>query len=111
LRSEYELRGIACEIVGEPDFLVLQGNDYIICDSNLSRRIDEKDHPEILRQLEIYGWLYEQTSVKAPMALHVHSDSGDIAEMPYDGGLKALEFLEEIITYKISKSEPLSPVG
>ncbi len=111
LRSEYELKGIACEIVGEPDFLVRQGNDYIICDSKLSRRIDEKDHPEILRQLEIYGWLYEQTSGTPPIALHVHSGAGDIVEVQYDGGVKALEFLEEIITYKISKSEPFSPVG
>ena len=35
LRSEYELKGIACEIVGEPDFLVRQENDYIVCDSKL----------------------------------------------------------------------------
>jgi predicted RecB family nuclease len=111
LRSECELKGIACEIVGEPDFLVRQGNDYIICDAKLSRRIDEKDHPEILRQLEIYGWLYEQTSGKSPIALHVHSGAGDIVEVPYDGGAKAREFLEEIITYKVSKSEPFSPVG
>ena len=111
LRSEYKLSGIACEIVGEPDFLVRQGNDYIICDSKLSRRISEKDHPEILRQLEIYGWLYEQTFVKAPLALQVHSGSGDIVEVPYDGGAKALEYLEEITTLKISKSEPFSPVG
>ena len=111
LRSDYKLRGIACEIVGEPDFLVRQGNNYTICDSKLSQRINEKDHPEILRQLEIYGWLYEQTLGKPPMALHVHSGSGDIVEVPYDGGVKALGCLEEIITLKISKSEPFSPVG
>ena len=111
LKSEYELRKVACEIVGEPDFLVRQGNDYIVCDSKLSRRINEKDHPEIFRQLEIYGWLYEKTSGKPPLALHVHSGSGDIVEVPYDGGAKALEYLEEIIALKISKSEPFSPVG
>ena len=94
LRSEYKLKGITCEIVGEPDFLVRQGNDYIICDSKLSRRIGEKDHPEILRQLEIYGWLYEQTVGKPPLALHVHSGSGDIKELPYDGGVTALKHFE-----------------
>ncbi|MCK4786562.1 MAG: TM0106 family RecB-like putative nuclease [Desulfobacteraceae bacterium] len=111
LRSEYKLGGIECEIVGEPDFLVRQENDYIICDSKLSRRINEKDHPEILRQLEIYGWLYEQTFGKPPMALHVHSGTGDIVEVPYDGGLTALQYLEEILALKLSKSEPYSPVG
>jgi len=111
LRSEYKLGKIECEIVGEPDFLVRQGNDYTICDSKLSRRINEKEHPEIFRQLEVYGWLYEQTFGKPPLALHVHSGSSDIVEVPYDGGVKALEYLEEIITLKISKSEPYSPVG
>ena len=111
LRSEYELKWVACEIVGEPDFLVRQGDDYIICDSKLSRRISEKDHPEILRQLEIYGWLYEQTFWKPPLALQVHSGSGDIVKVPYDGGVKALGYLEEILDLKLSKSEPFSPVG
>jgi len=111
LKSKYKLRGIDCEIVGEPDFMIWQKNDYIICDSKLSRRINEKDHPEILRQLEIYGWLYEQTFGKPPMALHVHSGTGDIVEVPYDGGVTALQYFEEIIALKISKSEPYSPVG
>jgi predicted RecB family nuclease len=111
LRSEYKLKGTECEIVGEPDFLIRHADDYIVCDSKLSRRISEKEHPEIFRQLEIYGWLYEQTSGKPPLALHVHSGSGEIVELPYDGGEKALEYFEEIITLKISKSEPFSPVG
>lgn len=111
LKSECKLGEMNCEIVGEPDFLVLQENDYIICDSKLSRRINEKDHPEILRQLEIYGWLYEQTFGKPPMALHVHSGIGDIVEVPYDGGVTAFEYLEEILALKLSKSEPFSPVG
>jgi len=111
LRSECKLGGIECEILGEPDFLVRQENDYIICDSKLSRRINEKDHPEILRQLGIYGWLYEQTFGKPPMALHVHSGTGDIVEVPYDRGVTALEYLEEILALKLSKSEPFSPVG
>ena len=58
LRSEYKLRGMECEIVGEPDFLVRQENDYIICDSKLSRRINEKDHPEISSCLKISGWSF-----------------------------------------------------
>jgi len=29
LRSEYKLGGIECEIMGEPDFLVRQENDYL----------------------------------------------------------------------------------
>ena len=111
LRSEYKLGGIECEIVGEPDFLVRKANDYIICDSKLSRRINEKEHPEVLRQLEIYGWLYEQAFGKPPMALHVHSGTGDIVEVPYDGGVTSLEYLEEILALKLSKSEPFSPVG
>ena len=61
LRTTYELCGGKYEILGEPDFLIRQDEGYAIRDSKISRRITEKDHPEILRQLEIYGWLYAQT--------------------------------------------------
>ncbi len=111
LKLDYNIAGTKCDIVGEPDFLTKEADGYIICDSKLSRRINEKDHPEILRQLEIYGWLYEQTFGKPPMALHVHSGTGDIVEVPYDGGVTALQYFEEIIALKLSKSEPYSPVG
>lgn len=74
------LDGVECRIVGDPDFLVYDSGTYNIRDSKLSRRITEQDHPEILRQMELYGWLYEQTFGTPPGQLEVHSGSGDIVD-------------------------------
>ena len=47
LRTKARLKGVDCEIVGEPDFLICESSNYVIRDSKMSRRITEKDHPEI----------------------------------------------------------------
>jgi len=111
LKAIHKLSEEEYEIVGEPDFLIKDGNNYIIRDSKISRRINEKDHPEILRQLELYGWLYEETFKRLPKALQVHSGTGDIIELPYDGGSTALDLMEEIAKLKRAKFETYSPVG
>jgi predicted RecB family nuclease len=99
------------EILGEPDFLIRHQNGYIIRDSKISRRITEKDHPEILRQLEIYGWLYEKTLGIPLKGLQVHSGPGDIIEVNYDGGIAALSLFKDIASMKTAKAEIYSPVG
>src|SRR5467141_2942952 len=52
---------IEVEIVGVPDFLILDGGGYLIRDSKMARRIDEENHPEILLQLQLYGWLLQKS--------------------------------------------------
>ncbi|MEW6327658.1 MAG: TM0106 family RecB-like putative nuclease [Thermodesulfobacteriota bacterium] len=111
LRSSHKLGGTECDLVGEPDFLIRQENDYVIRDSKISRRITENDHPEILRQLETYGWLYEETFGRPPARLEVHSGTDDIVAVPYDRGVTALKLFEEIMALKLAESEPYSPVG
>jgi len=111
LSSIYDFAGGKCQVLGEPDFIIKQGAGYVIRDSKLSRRINEKDHPEILRQLEIYAWLYQQVFGKAPIKLQVHSGSGDIVELPFDGGVAALQLMENIAKIKTRQSEIYSPVG
>ncbi len=83
----------------------------MIRDSKISRRITEKDHPEIILQLGLYGWLYEQIVGRPASALQVHSGSGSIEEIVYDGGRAALDVLQEILRLKQSATEPYSPVG
>src|SRR5208337_3952487 len=53
--------GTDVEIVGVPDYLILDGDGYVIRDSKMARRIDEENHPEILLQVQLYGWLFEKT--------------------------------------------------
>ncbi len=111
LRAKVALKGVDCEIIGEPDFFINENEQYIIRDSKISRRITEDAHPEILRQLELYGWLYEQAFGLPPFGLQVHSGTGEIVSLHYKGGTPALETLEEILTLKLAETEPYEPVG
>jgi len=111
LRTTHKLHEGEYEILGEPDFLIRHQNSYIVRDSKISRRITESDHPEILRQLELYGWLYERLIGKSPVGLEVHAGTGEIINIPYDGGSAALQVLEHLARLKIAASEPYSPVG
>lgn len=100
-----------CEVAGEPDFLIRAFDSYIIRDSKMSHRINAKDHPEIVLQLNLYGWLFEQVLKMAPAGLQVHSGVGEIVELPYEGEQGILEELERIIYLKTSENEPIKAVG
>ncbi len=111
LRADANLAGEDCEIVGIPDFLILDKGGYLIRDSKIARRITEEDHPEILRQLGIYGWLYERTTGRSPSDLQVHSGPGTIVDVPYDKGMSALSALANIVSVIQRQSQPYDPVG
>lgn len=108
---ETTISGVPAVIVGRPDFLILDGDDYIVRDSKLSRRVDEGHHEEITLQLQLYGWLYEQTVGTPAKRLQVHVGTGDVVDVPYDCGVAALEKLAEIVAIKQLASEPYEPVG
>lgn len=99
------------EIVGIPDFLIFDGDGYVIRDSKMSRRIDEENHPEILLQVAVYGWLYERSCGSPPRALQVHCGTGEIVTIPYDGGTVALQELQRLLELKQLPAEPYEPVG
>ena len=111
LRATARLDGEEVQIVGSPDFLIRVGDtsDYVIRDSKLAKRV--KAHPEILRQLELYGWLYEHTFGRRPLGLEVHNGAGDIVPVAYDRGNAALAVLRKIIALRRAEEEPYSPVG
>jgi predicted RecB family nuclease len=111
MRASYKFGALECEIIGSPDFLIREADNYIIRDSKISRRINEQDHPEIILQLQLYGWLYEQTFGREPSALEVHAGTGEVIRVPYDGGTGVLGLLEEILVLKTLQSEAYSPVG
>jgi uncharacterized protein len=106
-----KLSGIDVEIVGVPDFLILDGDRYLIRDSKMARRIDEENHPEILLQVQLYGWLFERTCGLAPKGLEVYAGTGEIVTIPYDGGAAALRELERLLAIKQLTVEPYEPVG
>ncbi|HUU16104.1 MAG TPA: TM0106 family RecB-like putative nuclease [Sedimentisphaerales bacterium] len=112
LKVNSVIGGTDCEISGVPDFLILDDTGaYAVCDSKISRRINEKDHAEIILQIGTYGWLFDQTFGQPPNRLQVHSGTGEIVDIPYDHGSAALEALDTILGFKQLTSEPYSPVG
>jgi predicted RecB family nuclease len=111
LACETALDGTQVTVVGRPDFLILDGDGYLIRDSKLSRKVDEKHHVEIALQLQLYGWLFERLVGKPAKRLQVHAGGGDIIEVPYDGGSAALVELTRILEVKRRGAEPYEPLG
>lgn len=109
--ADVEVEGAIANVVGEPDFLILADGNYIIRDSKISRRIDEENHPEILLQVQLYGWLFEKAMLQSPRALQVHGGKGEILDIAYDGGKAALSALAELLQFKLLAAEPYEPVG
>ncbi len=110
-RSSVELDGERWDVVGDPDLLIKWGDGYIIRDCKISQRITHRDHPEIHHQLELYGWLYERAFGKPPVALEVYNGAGEISQLAYKGGTRALQELETIARLKRAKRAPYTPVG
>lgn len=98
------------EIVGVPDFLIREDNGYLIRDCKLAHRFSEEHHAEIFRQLELYGWLYEQTFGNPPIRLEAYMGDGRIEIVPYQPA-RALEVLIFIQGIKQLVEEPAEAVG
>jgi predicted RecB family nuclease len=111
LRSATRIDGEEVRVVGIPDFLIRDGAAYRVRDCKLALHADEERHPEILRQLELYGWLFERTVGAPPTALEVVLGDSTIVEVPFDGGDRALAALHEIRRTTALDAPPYSPVG
>ena len=110
-RVQTTIGGADVVVVGRPDYLILDGDGYIVRDSKLSRKVDEDHHEEIVLQLQLYGWLFERAVGIAAKRLEVHTGTGAIVEIPYDGGTGALNRLAEVVELKQLTTEPYEPVG
>lgn len=98
------------EIVGVPDFFIRDSESYRIRDCKLARRFAEEHHPEIFRQLELYGWLYEQSFGIRPARLEAYMGDGQLQTMAYEP-TRALEILAMILEVKSTAEEPKDPIG
>jgi predicted RecB family nuclease len=110
-RARHMFGAAEVEILGIPDFLILDGDGYIIRDAKMARRIDKENHPEILLQVQLYGWLFEKSRGVPPKALQVFSGMKETVTVPYDGGVAALAALERLLAVKKSDDEAYEPVG
>ncbi|HEY6146860.1 MAG TPA: TM0106 family RecB-like putative nuclease, partial [Thermoanaerobaculia bacterium] len=91
-----------------PDFLIRRGTGHVIRDSKLARKASST---AIALQLQTYGWLYERWTGRPPIALEVHSGSGEVLAIPYDGGGAALGYFRFLRSIREAQAEPYEPVG
>jgi predicted RecB family nuclease len=103
--------GTDVEIVGAPDFLILDGDGYVIRDCKMSRRIDPVEHPEIVVQVQLYGWLFEHSTGIPAKQLEVYNGMKEVVRVEDDGGGQALAVLENLLRLKQLDDEPSEPVG
>ncbi len=109
-KASFRVNDTDVEIIGEPDYLIFESNGYVIRDSKMAKRITEEDHSEIVFQLQLYGWLYEQNLKTSPIRIEVHSGTNEIVSIPYDSS-QALQEIRKIISIRTTPHEPYSPVG
>lgn len=106
-----ELGNDTVEVVGIPDFLIHDGEGYRIRDAKLSLHADENNHPEILLQVQLYGYLFERTFGVPPEGLEVLLGDSTIVEVLHDSGAQALTLLSEIKINSTESNKPYEPVG
>jgi predicted RecB family nuclease len=99
------------EIVGAPDFLILDFDGYVIRDCKMSRRIEAEIHPEIVVQVQLYGWLFERSTGVPAKELQVYNGMMEIVGVEDDGGEWALAVLKNFVCIRQLKEEPYEPVG
>lgn len=105
------INGTQITIMGIPDIMISQQPSYIIRDCKLARHADERRHPEILAQLQVYGYLYERNIGKKPSKLEALLGDSSIAEVSYDEGVTAIRILKELWDIVSLNDVPYSPVG
>jgi len=110
LMCSSEVDGAACELVGAPDFLIREGNGYVVRDVKMVRRVTEDDHPEVILQLQFYGWLYEQVFGKPPIRVEVLNGQSEIVPVPSDDD-NVRSHLRGIFRLKRLAQAPYEAVG
>jgi uncharacterized protein len=110
LKVQTTLDGAECEFVGEPDFLLRESSGYVIRDVKMARHVDDDHHPEIVFQLQFYGWLYDQVFGLSPIRLEALNGKGDIIPIPANHQAVLTE-LRTLIRLKRLSQEPYEPVG
>lgn len=104
-------RLVDIEFTGIPDFILFENGGYIIRDVKLASRITEKDHPEIILQLQYYGWLFEKQYGIRPVKLEVFSGANELVEIHALAEEQLFVELGTILHYQLMESQPYSPVG
>jgi predicted RecB family nuclease len=117
LETVTEIDGQEVRIFGYPDFLIPDGDGWIVADAKLSRSIHKSDGKErgdkraIFLQLRLYGWLFEQSFPGVPYSLRVYNGASGEEAVEADGGASALLELGRVVEIRSLAEEPAELVG
>lgn len=111
LKASVRMQGTTLDVSGVPDFMIRTDGGYIIRDCKLARSAGEADHPEIARQLQTYGLLYERTTGTRPVRLEVLTGDGALDVLDYAGENAVIASLHNIMNVISLPEEPYAPVG
>ena len=100
-----------CGIVGIPDFLVREGEGYVIHDVKISRRITDTAHPEILWQIKLYGRLFELVTGRPALRLEVFNGKSEIVVIESAAAGAVEDRLSQLLDVAVAFEPPFEPVG
>jgi predicted RecB family nuclease len=99
------------ELVGTPDFLILDGDNYIIREVGYVVKADENHHPELLRQLEAYAWLFEANTLRPPAGMQYVNIDGEVIDVAHAGTAGVLDELRRVYEVRTAGLTMYEPVG
>ena len=108
LTTIIKIDGVEIELTGKPDFMIKDGDSYIIQDCKVARKLDK--HPEISLQLQIYSLLFEKVTGKKPAGLEAYLGDGTKQAIFSNDG-EVISLLSLIKHMELLKTEPYTPVG
>lgn len=105
------LAGRDCQVTGIPDFLIREGDGYVIRDVKMARRLTEAEHAEIFWQLRLYGLLFTLATGRAAVRLEVFGGGSELVVIDdaADGAVK--EMLARYVEIMLGERPPFEPVG
>ncbi len=107
----HTISGVEVETVGVPDFLILDGDCYVIRDCKMSRHLEVEIHPEIVVQVQLYGWLFERSTGVPAKTLQVYNGVKEIVGVGDYGGEWTLSVFDNLLRIRLLEEEPYEPVG
>jgi predicted RecB family nuclease len=93
-------------LVGIPDFLIRQGDTYMIREAKLALNLER--HPEIPAQVGLYSNLLEAGTGRAPARVEVLMGNGDLTPVPVTD---VAALVERVGVLKSALQEPDEAVG
>ena len=117
LRGEIELGGQLEKLTGRPDFLLMEGDSWVIADAKLTRKIyrssgsERSEKKAIFLQLRFYGLLFEQSFPGVPFELRVYNGSGGADTIEFRGAEGVVDEIARFVRLRDLAVEPFEQVG